>query len=197
MGTTKKTKTNPDVMDVVGYRMRGVVIDAVIIRRQTVSRGRFAGMTRYHLAPMERTGRAYGFSVIETYFLEPTRKYTVDQARAAFDAYFKTEAKVDDQKDKRDQRRRDALAKVDIEVGDEVLVSYREGKVWETVAGVNERTGKIGIVLRIKGEAAGSPSFARDIESFLGFPVKRRRDVRWIAASFVVEVKKQGKAVTR
>jgi hypothetical protein len=195
-GTTKTngTITDPKQLDVVGYMLRGNLVDVVVVTRKPVKRGRHVGRIRHELAPLARTGKVYGFSVVGVAFREPSRSYTAEEVHAALASYFGTETKIEDRKEEIASRRRDALGKFKVEVGDHVLVNYTDGQKWEKVGAVNERTGKIGIVKREAeawNKSISSPGFIGAFDGmFRRVPPKRVRELRWITASVVRDVRK-------
>jgi len=188
------TIQDPMPGDVVGYSRCGCTVDVVVITRKGVKRGRMVGGIRYELAPFVRTGKAYGFTVVGVAFREPSRSYTSEEIHAAVSAFVGTEAKVEDRKEEIASRRRDALGKFNVEVGDHVLVNYTDGQVWEKVGAVNEQTGKIGIEKRgakaFNARRSGGGRIGADVAFLFGVKQRQMREVRWITASSVREVRK-------
>jgi len=195
---------NVNVNQVVGYRARGRRVDVVVAAVQYVKRGRHAGEKKYTLAPLKRDGKAYGFSCVgEVFFTEPSRTYTPAEINAAVVGYQGTaqhsaevrEQVVEKRQEKLEEKRQEVG---DVRPGDEVRVKYSDiGLRWETVAEVNERTGKIGIVRR--GAKEANERTARSAEAvtsqfLFGLKPKTHREVRWLHPSLVVEVRRPAAA---
>lgn len=186
---------------VVKFAGRRGTVHGVVYAQRWISKGRNAGQVEYKVAPFERRGTEYSWTVLGRALTASEKTFTEEQIKAAVELATGTKAKVEERKEKRAEEGRAAIGDIDFEkstrtktsgteiaVGDQVLIRWSNSSpTWETVGNVNLGTGKIGIK---RAERAVDYAVARAI---LMQSVGRRsvvRELRWIPASLVIEVRK-------
>lgn len=189
--------------DVVSVRSREGAVDCVIKSMRRVSRGRRAGLVEYELAPLKSGTKGYAFRCVgETFFGEPSRKYTAEEVAAASAKMEETREKIEERKQERAEKGREAIGQVDwakshetgklegtqIKCGDRVLIKYSDCQRWETVGAVNFKTGKIGIEKPEDVIQAAARRAAWKQQLGLRSAV---REYRWLPAQLVLKVEKQ------
>ena len=193
-----------EINTVVGVKSRKGTVDCVIVEARRVRKGRNAGKTEYRLAPLQKgkLGNAYALNCIgEQFFTSASRTYTVAEKDAALNAESGTRTEVAERKEERAEKGREALGDVNwksrdwdgryscanVAIGDQVLIGYRDGKRWETVAEVNYRTGKVAIQRRGFSEVGAELA---TLVRGLGKRMRGPSPIRWLSATLVLEVKK-------
>jgi hypothetical protein len=188
---------------VVGLQTRQGFKDCVITGSRTITRGRRAGQVEYECAPMERTGKHYGFKVVGSFqFKKPRGKYTKAQVKAAVSGMEQTAADVSTKRSDKTERGRKALGDIDtkkltrrggsgtkIGTGDEVLVDYKSGAKWERVAFVNFKTGKVAIFRR--GFKFATQDMDDVVRELMGRkPARSNKDIRYIHPDHITQVRR-------
>ncbi len=186
--------------DVVGIQTRKGWQDCVIVYTRRITKGKRVGVIEYKLAPLNNSDKVYSWTVVgESLFKAPRKKYTSAQIKKAIQAMEAVGQRIDERKEARKERGREQLGDIDIKasrlaneasgtkigVGDEVLYKYSNGKKWERVVKMNFVTGKIGIKSR---------RYTQDFATVLELMGRRPRDVRWLKAEYVLEVRQVVKA---
>jgi hypothetical protein len=186
--------------DVVMITTRQGAFDAVIANKRYITKGRFAGKPEFKLAPLEAigNGRCYAWNVKgDELFQKPKRKHTKQEIQDALDAMNGTKQKVEERKEARAARGRDAIGDYDwrrggtkIGIGDEVKVNYRDiGPRWETVAKVNYDTGKVAIAKNLSESQKRDRDFAEQLRA-MGLSNRRGpRKVRWLHPDAIKDVR--------
>jgi len=186
---------------------RGVV-DAVVADFRRLRKGRRAGQCEYTLAPLdfERKGsRPYYIVAPEQLVSACERTYDAALVSAALASQVGVERQREATKRAEAEQNYNADLKLQqehgcrVEPGDEVLIGYSNGSRWETVGDV--RPGKVGIIRRaadqIRERNRRQAVVNYIAEESLGVSIGRRgmrRELRWLGASLVRDVRKAAAA---
>lgn len=192
------------VGDAVSIMSKGKRIDCVIQSARYIRRGKYAGKREYTLAPIERTGKTYAWTVKgEALLGVPKGTYTQEQFNEALGQMEGTQQEVQERKQARAERGRAAIGDLDyngsqfwrnapsgtkISIGDEVLVNYRDGSKWERVAKVNFQSGKVGIERNLRG-IESDLAMLKAMGAAMGKRFRGPSDVRWIHPDHILKVR--------
>lgn len=161
---------------------RGDLVDCVVGRVRAITRGRHDGSHEYTLAPLHSKSQAYSIKIVgESLIGQPSRRYTDVEIKNALSKRNEKEITLREQKRQRAEHGASAISLNKIKPGDRVLIKYRDGDRWETVSGVNLKTGKVGI-------AQPQRPTKFDLLEFVANKPSRPR-TRWIPAE-LIKVKK-------
>jgi len=173
--------------DVVSVETRKGLVDAAVVKVRRITRGRYAGMREYTLAPMCEHGKTYGFTVKgETILHQPTKSYTLAEIGVAIQRMDDTDAH---QQIKKERQKTECRGKsADIIPGDEVKVRYNNASPrWERVVKVNRQNGKVAI-------ARPGTDLDRLLITVLKGRSIKQRSYRWIYPHSIIEVRTPEKA---
>jgi hypothetical protein len=187
--------------DTVSIMAKGKRVDCAISNVRYIRRGKNAGKREYTLAPFQKRGKTYAWTVRgEALLGQPKGTYTQEQINEAIGAEQGTRQDIQDRKDKRAERGREAIGDLDhngscwwrnavsgtkISIGDEILVNYRDGSKWETVAKVNFKTGKVGIEKHRNDDL----EMLMDMAAAIRGKNRRSSNIRWIHPDHILKVK--------
>lgn len=185
------------------------------------------GATKVIVAPLHgHPPKVYQYTFNERQaaaFKPPTMRFTEDEIFAARGKSATTAVKVWERKNARTEASQAALGEPDyaamgragqvrtdkVAPGDEVLINYRNGRRWETVAKLNLATGKVAIERGEAGAEAREQKRAdlanvraiaaivekdAPFESDLVERLRRKRgpsEVRWLPATLILDVRKK------
>jgi len=195
---TKKKTSYPQRGNVYLYRSAHYVLTGT----SYISRGRQAGTTVYHIAPMIQGGKYYGMKVYNRGIFPlsaPTKKFTKAQISKALEAYTETKEKIVDRKKKIAQKNLDKLGDIDFKDCKTAQgISHRDGSTdYRTVVGAEVM--KIGDAVSILYRGRFYPTTEKLVainwktgKIAIASPFTKTR-IRWIPARQVVAV--NGKSI--